>query len=141
MLFRSKELRQHYREFLTVDEGRWQTVQQELGVLRMRCDGLVRSNCLFNTKLKQYQDLILLQTQTINAQNVYLWTMEKVKHLEDLVLPGRMLGNPILIEDNREEDPRVEVNPRSPRPQVVMTLIKIEDEIPCSLSYPQCHMS
>ena len=70
--------------------------------------------------------MVLLQTQTITAQNVYLWTMEeKVKCLEDLVLLGRTLGNPILIKDDREEEPRAEVDPRSPRPQVVMNLIEI----------------
>ena len=89
---------------------------------------MLRTNHSFNTKLRQYQDLVLLQTQTINAQNAYLWTMEeKVKRLEDLVLLGRTLGNPILIEDDREEDLRAEVDLRSPRPQVVTTLIKIED--------------
>ena len=72
--------------------------------------------------------MVLLQTQTINAQNAYLRTMEeKVKRLEDLILPGRTLGNPILIEDDREEDLRAEVDPRSPRPAVVTTLIEIED--------------
>ena len=73
----------------------------------------------------QYQELVLLQTQTINTQNAYLHDLErKVKSLEDLVLLGRTLGNPILIEDDvKEED-----DPRSPRPRgVVMTLIKIED--------------
>ena len=59
-------------------------------------------------------------------QNAYLWDLErKVKVLEDLVLLGRTLGNPILIEDDigvKEED-----DPRSPRPTVVMTLIEIED--------------
>ena len=110
------------------DEGRQQTVQREIGVLRTRCNGLVRTNHSFNQELAQYQDLVLLQTQTINTQNTYLRTMEeKVKHLEDLVLPGRTLGNPILIEDDREEDPRVEVDLRSPRPAVVTTLIEIED--------------
>ena len=48
--------------------------------------------------------------------------------MEDAVMPGRTLGNLILIEDDvREEEPRREVNPRSLRPEVVMTLIKIED--------------
>ena len=75
-----------------------------------------------------YQNLVLLQTQTINAQNVDMQDLEqKVKALEDLVLPGRTLGNPTLIEDDQEEDPRAEVNLRSPRPAVVTTLIKIED--------------
>ena len=59
-------------------------------------------------------------------QNAYLWDLErKVKVLEDLVLLGRTLGNPILIEDDievKEED-----DPRSPRPIVVTTLIEIED--------------
>ena len=86
----------------------------------------VRTNCLFNQELGTYQNLVLLQTQTINAQNAYMQDLErKVKTLEDLVLPGRTLGNPILIEDDvevREED-----DLRSPRPQVVTTLIEIED--------------
>ena len=78
--------------------------------------------------MRQYQDLVLLQTQTINAQNAYLQTMEeKVKRLEELMLPGRTLGNPILIEDDREEDLRAEVDLRSLRPGVVTTLIEIED--------------
>ena len=104
-------------------------IQQELGVLQTRCDGLVRTNKSFNQELGMYQNLVLLQTQTINAQNAYLQSLEqKVKVLEDLVLPGRTLGNPILIEDDvREEEPRAEVNPRSLRPQVVTTLIKTED--------------
>ena len=123
-----KELRWHYQQFLAVDEGRRSTVQQELGVLQMRCDRLVRTNRSFNQELQQYQNLVLLQTQTINTQNTYLQTMEeKVKWLEELVLPGRTLGNPILIEDDWEEDPRAEVDLRSPRPQVVMNLIEIED--------------
>ena len=49
----------------------------------------------------------------------------KVKVLEGVVLLGRTLGNPILIEDDvevKEED-----DPRSPRPAVVMTLIELED--------------
>ena len=52
---------------------------------------------------------------------------KKVKELKELVLPelGRTLGNPILIEDDMEV--KREDNPRSPRPPVVMTLIKIED--------------
>ena len=75
-----------------------------------------------------YWELALLQTQTINTQNTYMQELErKVKALEDMVLPGRTLGNPILIEDDREEDLRLEVDPRSPRPQVVTTLIKIVD--------------
>ena len=123
-----EESRRHYQQFLVVDKGRRSMVQQELGVLRTWCDGLVRPNCSFNQELKQFQDLVLLQTQTINAQNMYLRTMEeKVRRLEELVLPGRTLGNPILIEDEREEEPRAEVDPRSLRPSVVTTLIEIED--------------
>ena len=96
--------------------------------MRTRCDGLVQTNHSFNQELRQYQELVLLQTQTINTQNVYLRMMEeKMKRLEDLILPGRTLGNPILIEDDREEDPRAEVDLRSPRPAVVTTLIEIED--------------
>ena len=111
-----------------VDKGRRQTIQREIGMLRIRCDGLVRTNHSFNQELASYRELALLQTQTINVQNVYLQMMEeKVKQLEDLVLLGRTLGNPILIEDDREEDLRAEVDPRSPRPQVVTTLIEIED--------------
>ena len=88
----------------------------------------MRINHSFNQELRQYQELVLLQTQTINTQNTYLQMVEeKVKHLEELVLLERMLGNPILIEDDREEDLRAEVDPRSLRPGVVMTLIKIED--------------
>ena len=123
-----EESRRHYQQFLAANEGRRQTVQQELGMLRTQCDGLVRTNRSFNQELHQYQELVLLQTQMINAQNAYLQTMEeKVKRLEDLVLPGRTLGNPILIEDDREEEPRAEVDLRSPRPPVVTTLIEIED--------------
>ena len=123
-----EESRRHYQGFLAADKGKQQTVQRELSVLRTRCDGLVRTNRSFNQELRQYQDLVLLQTQTINAQNVYLQMMEeKVKWLEELVLLGRTLGNPIVIEDEREEDPRAEVDSRSPRPQVVTTLIEIED--------------
>ena len=83
---------------------------------------------MFNQELGEYRELVLLQTQTINAQNVFMQLLEsKVKVLEDMVLPGRTLGNLILIEDDvREEDPRPEVNPRSPRPQVVTTLIEID---------------
>ena len=67
--------------------------------------------------------MVLLQTQTINAQNMYMWELErKVKTLEDLVLLGRTLGNPILIEDDSREE-----EPRSPQPPVVTTLIEIED--------------
>ena len=82
-----KELRRHYQQFLVADKGRRSTVQRKLGVLRTRCDGLVWTNRSFNQELRQYQDLVLLQTQTINAQNTYLQTMEeKVKRLEDLIV-------------------------------------------------------
>ena len=123
-----EELRRHYQNFLVAEEGRRGTVQWEIGVLWTRCDGLVRTNHLFNQELGQYQELVLLQTQMINMQNAYLQVLEgKVKALEDAVLPGRTLGNPILNEDDREEELRAEVDLRSPRPEVVMTLIKIED--------------
>ena len=133
-----EESRRHYQQFLAVDKGRHQTLQQEISMLRTRCDGLVWMNRLFNQELGKYQNLVLLQTQTINTQNTYMQDLErKVRVLEELVLPGRTLGNPIIIEDDaREEEPRADVDPRSPRPQVVMTLIEIEDWILCSLSYP-----
>ena len=124
-----EELRRHYQEFLAVDAGRHQTLQQEIRVLRTRCDGLVRKNQSFNQELGTYQNLVLLRTQTINTQNVFIRSLEAmVKELWEVVFlePGRTLGNPILIEDDvevREED-----DPRSPRPhEVVTTLIEIED--------------
>ena len=49
-----EESRRHYQQFLAVDEGRRSTVQQELGVLQTRCDGLVWTNRLFNQELRQY---------------------------------------------------------------------------------------
>ena len=50
-----------------------------------------------------------------------------MRELRDLVIPevGRTLENLILIEDDVEV--KVEDDPRSPRPPVVMTLIEIED--------------
>ena len=36
-----EELRWHCQEFLVVDNGWHQTLQREIGVLQMRCDGLV----------------------------------------------------------------------------------------------------
>ena len=39
-----EESRRHYQEFLAVDMGQHQTLQQEIGVLRTRCDGLVQMN-------------------------------------------------------------------------------------------------
>ena len=120
-----EESRRGYQEFLAADTGRHQTLQREIGVLCMQCDGLVWMNRSFNQELGVYQNLVLLQTQTINAQNTYMWDLkQKVKVLEDLVLLEQTLGNPILIED---EEVREEDDLRSLRPPVVMTLIKIED--------------
>ena len=68
------------------------------------------------------QDLALVQTQTINAQNTVLRDMEvQLSGLREMVRPtlGRLLRNLILIEDDPME---VKEEPR-----VVTTLIKIED--------------
>ena len=63
-----EESRRHYQEFLAADVGRHQTLQWEIGVLQTRCDSLVRMNRLFNQELGTYQNLILLQTQTIMSE-------------------------------------------------------------------------
>ena len=39
-----EESRCHYQEFLAANTGHHQTPQWEVGVLQMRCDGLVRTN-------------------------------------------------------------------------------------------------
>ena len=77
-------------------------------------------------ELGQYQDLILIQTQMINAQNTVIQNLEaQVVELRGMVVPAprRTLGNPIVIEDDVvvvKEELRV-------GPSVVMTLIEIED--------------
>ena len=49
-----EESRRHYQEFLVANTGHHQTLQQEVGVLRTRCDGLVRSDWVLNWELGQY---------------------------------------------------------------------------------------
>ena len=76
----------------------------------------------------QYHNLVLLQTQTINAQNAFIrGLVTQVQELKEMVWPevGRTLRNPILIKDDPEV--KEEDDPRSPRLQVVTTLIEIED--------------
>ena len=123
-----EELRCHYQEFLRTNKHWLIRLNQEIQTLKVRCDGLVQTNGALNHELGQYHDLVLLQTQTINAQNTFIQGLEaKVQELKEIVMPelGRTLGNPILIEDDvvvKEED-----DLRSPRPPVVTTLIKIKD--------------
>ena len=89
----------------------------------------MRTDVVLNWKLGWYWDLVLLQTQTINAQNGFIWSLEaQVRELREMVAPmaGRTLGNLILIEDDPVEV-KEELSEVRPSRQVVMTLIKIED--------------
>ena len=119
-----EESHRHYQQFLLIYDQCQRTQDREIGVLRTRCDGLVRTDRVLNQELGQYQELVLIQTQIINAQNAYLWELEKqVKELWEAVFPevGRTLGNPILIEDDVEV--REEIDPRSPRSHNVVTTL------------------
>ena len=79
-----------------------------------------------NWELGQYRELVMIQTQTINAQNRVIQSLEaQVRELRELVVltAGRMLGNLIVIEDDQVEvKEEVQVGP-----SVVTILIKIED--------------
>ena len=123
-----EELRRHYQEFLVTNEHQLISLNWEIQTLKTQCNGLVRTDGALNQELGQYHDLVLLQTQMINAQNAFIQGLvAQVQELKEMVQPeaGRTLGNPILIKDDLEV--KEEDDPRSPRPQVVTTLIKIEN--------------
>ena len=95
-----EELRHHYQEFLGTNECCFISLNREIQTLKTQCDGLVQTDRALNQELGQYQDLVLLQTQMINAQNAFIRGLAgQVQELKEMVRPelGRMLGNPILI--------------------------------------------
>ena len=121
-----EEFCQHYQEFLLVDQQCQVLYNREIQTLEVWCDRLVRMDVVLNRELGQYQDLVLVQTQTISAQNTFIWTLEaQVLELREMLMlrAGRTLGNPIVIKDDLvevKEELRAGLS-------VVMTLIEIED--------------
>ena len=119
-------MRRHYQEFLVVDQAHQVSYNQEINTLQTQCNGLVRMDMSLNRELGQYRELVMIQTQTINTQNRFIWSLEaQVRELREIIMPtmGRTLGNPIVMKDNSVE---VKEEPRE-GPSVVTTLIKIED--------------
>ena len=79
------------------------------------------------------REVITVQMQVINQQNpLLLRNTQDVEVLQDQVrglmdTQGRLLGNPIIIEDDDDDDDDEVVEVAGPAPQVVTTLIPIEN--------------
>ena len=120
------ESHRHYQEFLVADQQHQVSYNWEIQTLKVQCNGLVRTDGALSWELGWYWDLVLLQTQTINAQNGFIQSLEAlVRELREIVMSaaGRTLGNLIIIEDDPvvvKEEPQVGLS-------MVTTLIKIED--------------